>query len=163
MGYLQRVFCGVFLSAIYLMDILDVGEYGQVMIEDIKMVGQLGVQGVAIGVLTEDNKINVDQVLKKTSLLLLALKSEFCQVFYWQTHGKLCGGMGFGWLFSKYLLLFLWTFCSSIFGDLQDEYIRQSHVVMVGRCGPCWSPVVCIGWVWPSIVLLMYCVIHLPV
>jgi hypothetical protein len=96
MGYLQRVFCGVFLSAIYLMDILDVGEYGQVMIEDIKMVGQLGVQGVAIGVLTEDNKINVDQVLKKTSLLLLALKSEFCQVFYWQTHGKLCGGMGFG-------------------------------------------------------------------
>jgi hypothetical protein len=47
-------------------------------------------------------------------------------VFYWQTHGKLCGGMGFGWLFSKYLLLFLWTFCSSIFGDLQDEYIRQS-------------------------------------
>lgn len=44
---------------------LDVGEYGQVMIEDIKMVGQLGVQGVAIGVLTEDNKINVEQVLKK--------------------------------------------------------------------------------------------------
>jgi copper homeostasis protein CutC len=40
---------------------LDVGEYGQVMIEDIKMVGQLGVQGVAIGVLTEDNKINVEQ------------------------------------------------------------------------------------------------------
>jgi copper homeostasis protein CutC len=38
---------------------------GQVMIEDIKMVGQLGVQGVAIGVLTEDNKINVEQVLKK--------------------------------------------------------------------------------------------------
>jgi hypothetical protein len=36
-------------------------------------------------------------------------------VFYWQTHGKLCGGMGFGWLFSKYLLLFPWTFCSSIF------------------------------------------------
>jgi copper homeostasis protein len=33
----------------------------KVMIEDIKMVGQLGVQGVAIGVLTEDNKINVDQ------------------------------------------------------------------------------------------------------
>jgi copper homeostasis protein CutC len=33
----------------------------QVMIEDIKMVGQLGVQGVAIGVLTEDNKINVEQ------------------------------------------------------------------------------------------------------
>ncbi len=94
--YLQRVFCGVFLSAIYLMDILDVGEYGQVMIEGIKMVGELGVQGVAIGVLTEDNKINVEQVLKKTSLLLLALKSEFCQVFYRQTHGKLCGGMGFG-------------------------------------------------------------------
>jgi hypothetical protein len=84
------------LSAIYLMDILDVGEYGQVMIEDIKMVGQLGVQGVAIGVLTEDNKINVEQVLKKTSLLLLALKSEFGQVFCQQTHGKLCGGMGFG-------------------------------------------------------------------
>jgi hypothetical protein len=61
--YPQRVFCGVFLSAIYLMDILDVGEYGQAMIEDIKMVGQLGVQGVAIGVLTEDNKINVEQVL----------------------------------------------------------------------------------------------------
>ncbi|KAH8946516.1 hypothetical protein BDL97_12G099400 [Sphagnum fallax] len=35
----------------------------KVMIEDIKMVGQLGVQGVAIGVLTEDNKINVDQIL----------------------------------------------------------------------------------------------------
>jgi copper homeostasis protein len=33
----------------------------KVMIEDIKMVGQLGVQGVAIGVLTEDNKINVEQ------------------------------------------------------------------------------------------------------
>jgi copper homeostasis protein len=65
----------------------------KVMIEDIKMVGQLGVQGAAIGVLTEDNKINVEQVPKRTSLLLLALKSEFCQVFYWQTHGKLCGGM----------------------------------------------------------------------
>ncbi|CAK9199975.1 unnamed protein product [Sphagnum troendelagicum] len=34
----------------------------KVMIEDIKMVGQLGVQGVAIGVLTEDNKINVEQM-----------------------------------------------------------------------------------------------------
>jgi copper homeostasis protein len=33
----------------------------KVMIEDIKMVGQLGVQGVAIGALTEDNKINVEQ------------------------------------------------------------------------------------------------------
>jgi hypothetical protein len=64
LGYSKRdIFCGVFLSAIYLMDILDLGEYGQVMIEDIKMVGQLGVQGVAIGVLTEDNKINVEQVL----------------------------------------------------------------------------------------------------
>jgi hypothetical protein len=67
--YFVEFFCLQYISWIFWMW----GD-GQVMIEDIKMVGQLGVQGVAIGVLTEDNKINVEQVLKKNTPPAAGLK-----------------------------------------------------------------------------------------